>query len=1043
MNSLKNVTVPLTSNLNMNRNKSLTCSSYDILNGINAPVFGGSISPLHYKIDYQGDAKYSVDGERWTVEDNKLYRGGLLFKDFSSTKSFEMIDTKLDMDAMVPYSDYFVGIKVQNNQFSWYKIDSEFRITANGVVSGFWDLDRFRGFRLTVRDGTVFLLYGYDSLTNTGDTPSCIRVCSWNGNGFTQRSELWFAFRQPTSTDACDTVKRVTNFNSVASWFFTMSKSISVDGVSKYGISVFRSRPNGTNTFKNVVHSTFLVNRDGGGIQAIYLSSGSNVTEIVKWNNDSAEWRSNRRMHGFFVDNTILTMAVGYSSNTKDWSYAKMYSSFTYGGHIDGSLAGFPALFPIYSNSDRIPHYPLMEAITVLGNKSDFAQISSLGSSCLTVNTNGYARLVLAGFGNSGDEKLGCTCVNELYDAALYEQSKPYGSITVPWCGQRMDAGVTSNASIPTTENGWNSWWKNRAVSDNTCWNPAGMRISIGNGFYALLNGREGNLAGVSYATSEDNIGTLLTAWGSPVLTFEPCSVGDKVIYKDTYSNTVKYIKVKSGITLDDIEVVGHYLLVRCSANENIYDISQDKWAKFANDWNNRALLGYEPFTYVNEWINGQIVPTREYWYMPDSATAMYGDTFSSSASWAAGYDVAFQKEKGFAPSRLYNYTSLSGVVGGEVFLKGAVLTDENGLDFFFSPGTSSPAYKCTFFGNKSSSVVSNLAGGVYPITSSGSAYFNIPIIESTVVDSYNGKYGLKIDGSVYTIAYDGIRPIALYNTSSIVDQVDDFFIVQSQYYALINGYICSLSYSSSNVISGVEQIVNVQGMKFIGAFPSCAYFYSPSARAIFAFTGDADLQLFVQTDRITEVYNSKYYPNCEWIFLSTNDGLYVMTQNNTFRIDAMNVKRFFPTDDEYCVIVLDNETNDNIFISMNRYSGWNTMPVVLETSFFGDGDMKKSTITDWYIRVFKGDEDYNGTVKCSAKTLTDIVSQVVKTFDGIKEEKLTKDKFDENDNAQITFHVGCNALGTSCKVVSDYPICYFGFTIGTDGATNKSKINI
>jgi len=81
--------------------------------------------------------------------------------------------------------------------------------------------------------------------------------------------------------------------------------------------------------------------------------------------------------------------------------------------------------------------------------------------------------------------------------------------------------------------------------------------------------------------------------------------------------------------------------------------------------------------------------------------------------------------------------------------------------------------------------------------------------------------------------------------------------------------------------------------------------------------------------------------------------------------------------------------------------------------------------------------------VTCSAKTINDIVSQTIKTFDGKVDVKLTKDKFDENDNAMITLHTGCNALGTSCKVVSDYPIAYFGFTIGTDGSTAKSKYNI
>lgn len=992
----------------MNRNQSLTCSSFDICNKLNAPVFGGSISPLHYKIDYQGDAKYSVDGERWTMDSNKLYRGGLLFKDFTGEYTFDMHDTGLDLDGLVVNGNEYVGIKIANNRLDWSRINSDFQVIASGTLFTVDSNDILRGTKLFVRNNTIYCLCGFELVTGK----NLLNLYSWNGSGFSLLAQHLFSFLRATKAESFETMPKIyKKITSTTTWFFTVSKWFD----NKFGITIFERRPTGVNTYKNVTFYNLLFNSENDeSFQKIWLYSGYNQAIMTSVDGGSYESRENHQTPAYFVDNTKIVQSLGHVADTDDWTWVKMQQTFdtlTQNGSVEGFVKTWP------SNNDHA-------AIYVEHGSKDFAEINGGCSSCLTVNFNGYGRLVIAGYGNvaSGDSTaLPCPVVDMVFDSQLKEGL--------------MNTGVTSNASLPTTKDGWSTWWKNRKVSDNTAWNPTGMRAQIGDtNFYTLFNGKEGNAAGISYAVNSSHVGTLLTEWGSIVQTFENCATVDKVIFKDAKTNTVKYIQRRSNITLDDVEVVGKYLLVRCTADENIYDISSGKWAKFSNDWNNRMFLGY--FNIVHTGNN-------MYMYSKTDAVNRYSPSWATSGSVAAGYDVAFQKEKGFAPSRLYNYTSLSGIVLGEVNAFGYELTSENGLDVFASSGTSAPAYKTTLFGNGAASSVSNLAGGVYPITSSGSAYFNIPIIESTVVDSYNGKYGLKIDGSVYTIAYDGIRPIALYNTSSIVDQVDDFFIVQSQYYALINGYICSLSYSSSNVISGVEQIVNVQGMKFIGAFPSCAYFYSPSARAIFAFTGDADLQLFVQTDRITEVYNSKYYPNCEWIFISTNDGLYVMTQNNTFKIDSMKVKRFFPTDDEYCVLVLDNETKDNIFISMNRYSGWNTMPVVLETSFFGEGDMKKSTITDWYIRVFKGDEPYNGTVKCSAKTITDVVSQVVKNFDGVKEEKLTKDKFDSNDNAMITFHTGCNALGTSCKVVSSYPICYFGFSIGSDGSTNKAKLNI
>lgn len=1053
-NSLKNITIPLTGNLNMNRNESLTDSSFSIFNKQNSPVFGGSISPLHYKVPYTGDAKYSTDGSRWSVSNNRLFKDEKLFRDFSSSKSFEITDTKLDLDALIYYDDFFLGVKVDETSLKVYKYDTDFNILKTQTMDTFSSVHIFKGFKLALRKKYgakgyfAVLAIGYENASmSSTSTPETIRVWKWNDTyqDFRIPDTVNFCFKTQNSSASFYKIENVENTNTSANWFFTMTDELGtatsgggLDG--EIGISVFRERPRGVDTFSSVYLANFLyqpsqafttleeVAMYAGPVNALYCGTESSFVSMGE----------KRCSQGFFVDNSKVVLSSGHVQDTRAWAWAS-YMCYTHSFRENGTTDGLKAIY--CQNSDFEGVHP---AILVENGSASFDEISVVGSSNLTVNYNGYGRLVIAGFGQTFDNSdgVGAVCVNYTFDAQNARETIVNGA-TVYQADTIVNAGVSSTASIPTTSDGWNNWWKGRRYNpSNTCYNATGARLKNGNtNFYTLFNGRTGAAVAVSYSTDNDHIGTLLTEWGSIVDSFENCAVGDRVFFKDSKTNTVKYIEAKTGITLEDIDVVNNYVLVRCSADENIYDIVQDKWAKFANDWNNRLMNGYIGNQFVFDSGSNDLKFNYERWSRKGHLAA-YSSGYANSGSSAAGYDVAYVKEKGFSPSRLYAYNTYSGIVYTESQARGAVLTAKNGLDVFGSRGSSSPSYLTTIYENLKIPN-SNLSGSTYPITSSGSAYFNIPIIGSEVVDSYNGKYGLKIDDSCYTIAYDGIRPVALYNTSSMVDQVDDFFIVQSQYYALIKGYICSLSYSSSNNISGVEQIVCADGMQFIGAFPSCAYFYSPAARAIFAFTGDADLQLFVQTDRITEVYASKYYPNCEWIFMSTNDGIYVMSQNNTFRLngDFGKVKNFYPTKDDYCVMVL--EDGRNVFLSMTKKDGWTTIPVEVETAFFCDGDMKKSTITDWYIRVFKGDEDYNGKVTCSAKTMNDIVSQTIKTFDGKVDVKLTKDKFDENDNSMITLHTGCNALGTSCKVVSDYPIAYFGFTIGSDGSTAKSKYNI
>lgn len=1052
-NSLKNITIPLTSKLNMNRNESLTDSSFSIFNKQNSPVFGGSISPLHYKLNGTTDAKYSSDGTKWTMVNNNLYKNDELFKSFSGNYAFDIVDTGKDYFGFIemPTANTFAGVKVVGKTIQIQELNSNLDVTATTNIYTLGGTEKLTGLRLCKRGDFALLILVYQNSAES-TTPMTIRAYKFSNGSWVQIGNPFdFCFRKPKENDETTKIEyeSSTEATSVSQNFIAVSSLMPGENLF---LTIFKTRPNGVNTFKNIQFSSIellLSSHPINEYEEITLMSGGNRVAFVKVDDgDPNAEKDNRETLGFVVDNTSIVMAIGHVQNTQNYSWCKMMSTAT-NIVADGSAHGYVTFYPALQGNDTSTATTdaIFDALFVEGGHDKFAEIQTLGSSCLTTNYNGYGRLVLAGFGESwNDDKQSCPVVDVVYDAQFndtFQWTRKDGSTQqVRSSFGLWNCGVQSNASIPTTKDGWNEWWSNRETSDNTCWNSAGARNQIGStNFYTLFNGREGTVVGISFATSKNTVGTLLTEWGSIVATFENCATSDRVFFKDAKSSTVKYIKARTNLTLDDVDIIGNYVLVRCSANENIYDISQDRWAKFANDWNNRMFTGYKNmFPYFQKNTGAYI--NKSYIYLKSKAVDVYSSSYSSTASIAAGYDVAYVKEKGFSPSRLYAYTSLTGVVYAEVLASGAELTSTNPLDFFVSSGTSTPAYKCSYIAKGSSTNVSNLAGTTYPVTSSGSAYFNIPIVGSEIVESYSGKYGLKIDDSAYTIAYDGVRPVALYNTTSMVDQVDDFFIVQSQYFALINGYICSLSYNSSNVISGVEQIVNVEGMKFIGAFPSCAYFYSPSARAIFAFTGDADLQLFVQTDRITEIYKSQYYPNCEWIFMDTNDGLYVITQENTFRVENLGrVKNFFPTSDEYCVLVM--EDGKNIFLSMSQLEGFETIPIVLETSFFCEGDMKKSTITDWYIRVFKGDEPYNGIVKCSTSTITDIVSQTVKNFEEKVKTTLTKDKFDSNDNSLITFHTGIPALGTSCRIESSYPICYFGFTIGSDGSTTKSRINI
>lgn len=1016
-NSLKNITVPLTGNLNMNRNESLTDSSFSIFNKQNSPVFGGSISPLHYKLNGTDKAVYTYNGDKFYIKNGSLYKNDVALKDLSNEKAFKITNIEEDLDGLEV--DQRIGYKMYTDseglhlRLYSYKNDWTLRDTHSYLVRSDTKTVLLSS-RIVQRFGRDFVLMVY-----LFDGTPVLSVWLVSGSSGVRKVSKGFEFVKPIEAGVFEEI--LSPIEGIKP-FITMTKELSKgldDDPSKcfggsrtnvsFGLSVFQDRPSASNTYADLAFANFEFSFNQASDDNLFLNvcalkgakGGLNYSYVL----DNLVKTSDRSTYMAFVDNTTAAISVGSPADVSNWG---------------NFIAFIPNVAPTYLDS-----YPsLTEGNTYFNNSYAPKQLiatidsgshlnpSKFQSSCLSMNQEGYARLVIAGFGI--DDKT--PVCSEIFDAIT---------------GKRIDgAGVTSSADIPTNSAGWDTWWSNRKNTRDTCYNKTGSRSVLDDsGFCVLYNGEEGNIVGISYTKDASKVGTLLTEWGSVLESFGVTVGYNRAAYKDANTGKVKLIRTKS-VETSDLSVVRNKLIVRCSADENIYDLDTGKWGKFANDWNDRCFTG----------ISSTSTQAGEFFYSK-TFEKQASVSFYSTASFSTGFDSAFQKEKSSTPSRLFAYNQYQGVFNGNYISTGYILTDTNGLDIFISEGLSAPYYKTTKYEHRLQAS-SALNGSVYPVTEEGSTYFNIPVIDFSLLDCYNGRYALTVNESAYSLVMsDRKTPVLLYNALSGV-QSTDFFIVQGQNYAVVQGYICMLTYNSSGVITQVEQVVDVGSMTFLGAFPSCALFYSPAAKTIFAFNGDANLQIYVKTDRISEVYTTKYFPALEWICFCCNDGTYILTEDNNFRVELFDVEDFYNTKDPWITAVLSN--GKNIRYSLVKHdSTWTTIPVEVETAFFCDGDMKKSTITDWYIRVFKGDEDYNGKVICSAKTMNDIVSQTIKTFDGKVDVKLTKDKFDENDNSMITLHTGCNALGTSCKVISDYPISYFGFTIGGDGSTAKSRYNI
>lgn len=876
---------------------------------------------------------------------------------------------------------------------------------------------------------------------------------------------------------------------------FNISPLASNKSRQTFGVSILNHKQRGENPYTSLRFDNFTIGYNGYNGDYIWTSWNFNINNVSK-----VGTRINNTYYGVIplnaYDCSNVDSSTAYNEQViRQISYTSDSMDTTTATYINGELPNYSAIFIDESpyvvatvtatNGTKVYMHRISRFSSSYTNNQDMLDIlpvnklctvgttypSSLSSSdkrnagpnvkvsaweessayctpyaiygyCLTTNQR-YARFIAYGNCFTSDQTGISNIGSVMVDSAM--KGTVFGGV-----------GLQSTQTIPTTMSAWGAWGNYiRSDPSYVCYNPQGSITTIGDTKWRILyNYRQGYISGLSFGEN-GKVGKLVTEWNTVDDSFFIFAKDNFILYKNDKNKKVYKIERLPFSSLDDNQCIDKFQIVdkryfigNIDIEYNCFDIIYNKYSCWASDWNNRVITGL-PYSVSdrNSYLSGS-TPSVYYsslgCYCNDEwvTIAKSGKSkYINTGTVASGQNVSYTATKEFAPSQIGVYNTLNGFISGyETFL---CASSDTGVDFYVNNTISSPVYKKTIKTSTKDDIYifndSAKEGLSYPIASGASTYMNVPIVGVEFIESYNGKFALKIDNSVYGIVYDGIRPIGLYNTGSLTDDVNEFFIVQGQYYAVVDNFISAVYYSSSGTLNSIEQIVDVNGMQFIGAFPSVAYFYAPFTQSIYAFTGDADLQLFVQSNKITEITNWLYDPATEWIMLNTNDGLYILTQINVFKNKSFtNVKNFYSTDKNY-VVVLWGEDYKNTLLSLRKIDDdWETVPVKLETCYFGYGNFKEIIVDCWYIRVFKNDEKDNGKVKVYTTTLTDKVTKN-------KEEEfvIKHDMWDSNDCCFIRYQSNNQrGLGVSLNIESDYPISMISYS-GKEDSTTLSKYNI
>ena len=476
---------------------------------------------------------------------------------------------------------------------------------------------------------------------------------------------------------------------------------------------------------------------------------------------------------------------------------------------------------------------------------------------------------------------------------------------------------------------------------------PGGLSTNLTDDIRLLYN--DGCISGVSVISGEDTIGSMVSGYGeiydySPVCYASTKNSHGKSLSMVSFKTTEGFVVISVGLDSNtSLKVLDNrYILLGISSYYNAYDTKKKTWKHFAPDFNNRYIFMTD--------YSGSYSTWETYQNNGKAATAV--------SAYGANYEVLNTPFPAtiFAP---YNFLLPKDIT----VLKGYGLdcySPDTDVDIYYGlqeTDGNAPEYKESWR-NGSSYSNPKLAGTFYAFNTAV-----VPSIFSDFIEGHTNKGIIVESGHSYFQSYaNATRPIYLIDISTQLEGIEGYFIIQGQYFAIVNGVIYRFTQTGFN-----DSIVQVDNMKLLGFTPYEAIFWSKTNKTIYSFTGDSLLTPFTQADSIETIYSSKYNPNTQSVYILTDDGAYIFSSEQLLRLEYTQYKETFITKKGVCF----KNDNELLFISYNKADGYEVLPIELETEFYGEGNSIKSVNDCVYIRFFSKDMA-TGKIEISSSTLTE-----------------------------------------------------------------------
>ena len=408
------------------------------------------------------------------------------------------------------------------------------------------------------------------------------------------------------------------------------------------------------------------------------------------------------------------------------------------------------------------------------------------------------------------------------------------------------------------------------------------------------------------------------------------------VIYKanDKFYKLVRTDKPK-------LRLVNNQIVINCDMLKNSYRITDGAKLLFAPSWNNRVLIDTATTRNTDLEVNTYYIATSMNEYKLDNNASII-----------------------LNPIPVINPINIT--------VNRRNLNEElPELINMFGGDTAEIKYKGSSFNEDFSSVynVNTLDGLPFPIDANGNVQL-CPSLFADVKNVYGNQTLIKDGKSYYPLMIGNNNEIVMsFYLASGIDNLEDGFIIQGQFYGIISNGLYSISFLNG-VISNISFIVNVSNMQFVGNTPYEALFFSKTNRCLYSFTGANVLNQKQLVDKISEVKNYLYNPATQTVFLITDIGVLFYGLFGMFLLEYTNISNIFLLDNG---IVMSDNSGNYRYIKYYLDEGdtdYTKENINVETSFYGMNN-EVVTINDClYFRIFS-EEHEEGNLKVSATTIS------------------------------------------------------------------------